>query len=353
MRNLICLFLAVCTFFSCSKNEETSPVSNNKLLEIKGADMSFLPEIRRSGKVFYSQKGEAEDMLLTLKKAGVNVIRLRIWKKPSEAASNFETVKNLAKEIRGLGMKTLITVHYSDSWADPSQQSKPTEWKDLNFNQLKDSVYQYTRQIMSEISPDYIQVGNEINNGLLWPDGSLSNLSQMKTLLRAAITAVRDTKPTSKIIIHYAGISNAQWFFATLSDLDYDLIGISYYPMWHGKDLGLLQQTLVSLSETNNKSIFIAETSYPFTLSWNDWTNNLIGLDSQILPDFPPTPQGQKDFLLKIKQICQAVPKGIGFCYWGSEWVSYKGNQATDGSSWENQAFWDFENKALPIVEGY
>jgi arabinogalactan endo-1,4-beta-galactosidase len=123
--------------------------------------------------------------------------------------------------------------------------------------------------------------------------------------------------------------------------------------MWHGKSLTLLAQTMSSLSEKFGKSILIAETSYPFTLGWNDLTNNIVGLDDQILDEYPATPQGQKDFFKKIIEICSEIPNCIGFCYWGGEWVSYKGSTAEDGSAWENQAFWDFENNGLPILNEY
>ncbi len=341
-------------FISCSRNENTNPdLPATKILEIKGADLSFLPEIRQSGIVLYNQLNQQEDMLTTMKNAGINTVRLRIWKNPSSTNSNFETVKTLTKEIQNKGLKVLLTVHYSDSWADPSQQTKPTEWSNLSFTQLQDSVYLYTKQIISEINPDYIQIGNEINNGFLWNEGNISNISQMKTLLQKGISAVRETNPKTKIIIHFAGYDGANAFFSQISGLDYDIIGLSYYPNWHGKDLTTLQQNLEAISNTQNKPIMIAETSYPFTLDWNDYTNNIIGNTSQILPEFPSTPQGQKDYLNKIKDIITKVTKGIGFCYWGAEWISYKGKTATNGSPYENQAFYNFNNQALPILDVY
>lgn len=341
-------FLAV--FISCSKETGNDIIIPENVLEIKGADMSFLPEIRQSGLVLKNASNQPEDMLLTLKNSGVNVIRLRLWKNPSETYANFSSVKNLAQEIQNLGMKVLLTVHYSDTWADPGNQTKPGQWQGVPFNQLKDSVYFYTKKIVSEINPEYIQIGNEINQGFIWPEGNISNPTQFKELLQKGIIAVRETNTQTKIIIHYAGFESANQFYTSISNLDYDLIGLSYYPMWHGKNLETLKQNLITISNTHNKPIFIAETSYPFTLGWNDYTNNVIGLESQILQQFSATPQGQKDYLNKIIAIMDEVPKGIGFCYWGSEWISYKGNTASNGSSYENQAFWDFENKSLPIL---
>ena len=133
----------------------------------------------------------------------------------------------------------------------------------------------------------------------------------------------------------------------------YDIIGISYYPIWHGKNLNELKESLNLLSNTQNKKILIAETAYPFTLEWNDSTNNIIGLNSQISPEFSASPAGQRDFVNKIKNIISETPKGMGFCYRGGEWVSYEGKSATDGSYWENQAFWDFQNKPLPVLETF
>ena len=109
---------------------------------------------------------------------------------------------------------------------------------------------------------------------------------------------------------------------------------------------------MTSLSQTYGKEIVIAETAYPFTLEWNDWTNNIVGLEEQlILPDYPATEQGQRNFISAIKDISKETEKGIGFCYWGAELISWKGNQATDASPWENQAVFNFQNKALPVLE--
>lgn len=350
------LFFISFIFISCSGSSDLLPpetTGSGKILEIKGADFSFLPEVRQSGLLFYNQNGIAEDMLSTFKNSGGNVVRLRIWVNPNTATSNFATVKSLSQEIKNRGMKVMISVHYSDSWADPSQQTKPSIWQNHTFAELKNDVYLYTKQIMTEIHPEYIQIGNEINNGFLWPEGNFSNLLQFKQLLQSGISAVRDSNSSTKIIIHFAGIDGANNFFSQISDVDYDIIGISYYPIWHGKDLNVLQQNFSSISNLFNKPILVAETAYPFTLDWNDATNNIIGLSNQILPNFSATKQGQKDYLNRMKIIMKEVPKGIGFCYWGAEWTSYKGANATDGSSWENQAFWDFNNYANPVLEIY
>ena len=126
-------------------------------------------------------------------------------------------------------------------------------------------------------------------------------------------------------------------------------MGISYYPKWHGKNIAMLNANLNNIAANFQKDILIAEVAYPFTLGYNDWTNNILGSDSDlILPAYPATVLGQKEFLFKIREVISSVPKGIGFCYWGAELVAFKGPQSTTGSPWENAALFDFNQTALP-----
>lgn len=350
LKNTISFCIVFILFnFACNKSENKIITTENPFF-IKCVDASFVPEIRLTNLITKNENGHAENMLITLKNAGVNTIRLRIWNNPANTHSGFEEVKNLSAEIKKLGLKVWLTIHYSDTWADPGAQTKPSAWNGLNFVQLKDSLRNYTSKIMSEIKPEYVQIGNEINNGFLWPEGSFSNKTQMIDLLNEGIKAVRENSSQTKIIIHFAGYEKADYFYAQLANLDYDIIGLSYYPFWHGKSLDTLQMNLQFLSSKFKKEILIAETSYPFTFGWNDWTNNIIGDSSQILPQFPATIQGQKDYLNKIKDIVSNTPNGIGFAYWGAEYIAFKGAEAKDGSSYENQALWDFTNKALPSM---
>ena len=115
--------------------------------------------------------------------------------------------------------------------------------------------------------------------------------------------------------------------------------------------MNVVKNTINSLSATHNKKVIIAETAYPFTLDWNDWTNNIMGLESQLITTYPATPAGQKSYLLAIKNLVKETTNGIGFCYWGSEWVAFRGTESTNGSSWENQALWDFNFNALPVMD--
>jgi arabinogalactan endo-1,4-beta-galactosidase len=224
----------------------------------------------------------------------------------------------------------------------------------LSFLDLKTAVASYTSTIITEINPDIIQIGNEINSGLLWPQGHLINQEvQCLALLSAASATIRTKAPNTKIMIHYAGVkaSDTNWFFNKIKSVDYDYIGLSYYPIWHGKDLEVVKTTIITLGKTYNKKVIIAETAYPFTLGYNDWTNNIVGLDTQLVSGYPATPDGQKSFVMAIKTVVKESEYGLGFAYWGGEWISFKGNQAANGSTFENQAFYDFNNKALPVLQ--
>lgn len=350
-------FLSLLLLLSCKSWQEelpalpTSPAPpTQEDAFVKAVDASFLPEIERTGITLYNETGAVENMLTTLKKAGCNTVRVRLWKNPAGLTSSLAEVQAFAQRIKSAGMKVWLCVHYSDTWADPANQITPNVWQNLPFLVLRDSVYQYTQQIVTKIQPEIIQIGNEINGGFLLPQGSLQQEANFKILLGAGIKAVRDHAPKAKIMLHFAGLANADWFYSRMTILDYDWIGLSYYPLWHGKDLSILSQTLASLKNKYQKEVLIAETSYPFTLGWNDWTNNVVGDVNQLLTAYPATATGQRDYLLQIKQITRNA-QAKGFCYWGAEWIAFKGNQAQNGSSWENQAFYDFNNRALPVFK--
>ncbi|HMM11635.1 MAG TPA: glycosyl hydrolase 53 family protein [Bacteroidales bacterium] len=344
MRRVLFCVLILMLIFSCSK--ETHPPDH----VVRGADMSFLPELRTSGYVLKDTEGKAEDPLLTLKKAGVNTIRLRIWHRANHPVSSPAVVASMASQCRKAGFRVMISMHYSDTWADPGSQLKPAAWQNLGFDALRDSVYDFTYRITKAIKPDYIQIGNEINGGLLWPDGSISNAGAFRQLLQAGIQAARSAHPQTKIVLHYAGIQGAEAFFSSLGQMDYDVAGLSYYPYWHGTDLAAVQQTLINLRNNTGRETMIVELAYPFSLAWNDQTHNVIGRPDQLLPGYPASSAGQRDFVCRMRQLVNDAGAS-GFCYWGAEWVSYKGPTATDGSSWENQALWDFSGNALPALQ--
>ncbi|NOU58927.1 glycoside hydrolase family 53 protein [Marinifilum caeruleilacunae] len=350
----IFLFLPIyiALFSGCSdSNDNSDLIEEPKEHMISGADLSFLPQIEDLGLQFYDN-GVESDMLSILKQHGLNTVRIRLWHTPENPNSSLQTVKEFARRVKDQDMDVWLCVHYSDTWADPGHQVTPEAWTGLDFNTLKDSLYNYTEKIMREIQPDYIQIGNEVNPGFLLPQGDrFEHPDQFEELLNTGIQAVRNQDEECKIMIHYAGYSDAYSFYNEVDHLDYDMIALSYYPQWHGKNLTDLQSKINNYQIQFSRKVIIAETAYPFTLKWNDHTTNIIGEASQlILPDYPATPEGQKQFLDKIKDICIET-NNMGFCYWGAEYVAFQEPGTLHGSSWENQALFDFNNEALPAVE--
>lgn len=340
---------------ACSGRENFPPANHPVIppVSIRAADVSFLPEIRTYGISYKNFLNQPDDVLNILKSEGCNTIRLRLWHTPSSPHSGLEEVASFAQEIREKGFDLWITLHYSDTWADPGQQTLPQAWQSLSFGILSDSVYAYSRKIASLLQPDYIQAGNEINDGFLWPHGKFSTQrSQFIHLLKQAISGLREGCPDTKVLVHYANPENSSWFFQVLKDeeVHYDMIALSYYPRWHGKSLENIARSMLELHQTFRKPIVIAETAYPFTLGWADQTNNLVGLPDQLISGYSATQEGQYHFMLRIRRMIASIPGGQGFCYWAPEWVAFKGPEATNGSPWENMALFDFNFKAVKAI---
>lgn len=355
LARLILLLATGTIWVGCEKEVDLVNAPAQEDTKIRAVDISSFPEIDQDNVSFYNSSGIEASFLSILSDRGINTVRLRLWVNPQEGHSSLDEVSRFARTLKEQGFKIWLSLHYSDTWADPGQQETPEAWQLLNSSELSQKVYDYTTQVMSVIEPEFIQIGNEINSGMLHPLGDISRDSSIfLRLLQSGSAAVRDSSPDTKIIVHYAGIEGSSWFFNQVAIIDYDIIGLSYYPIWHGKSLDVLQATLQNLSNTYSKDVLIAETAYPFTLGFNDFTNNIVGLESQlILPQFPATPLGQKQFIERIHSISTSFDRGLGFCYWGAELVAWKGDRATDASPWENQALFDFNHRELPVLEAF
>ncbi len=348
MRN--CLLILFVFVISCGKDESNEPVLNDREF-INGADMSFLPMIEESNIHFYNQNGIEENALSILKSSGLNTVRIRLWHTPDSESSSFNEVKIFSERVKSKGLKVLLCVHYSDTWADPGHQAIPLAWQNSSYESVKDSLYNYTQKIVRQIKPDYIQIGNEINPGFLLPLGDrFQHKSQFLGLLSEGIRAVRENSPGTEIIIHYAGTQEALTFYNQLSHLDYDIIGLSYYPWWHGKDMNNLASVITQLNSLFKQDVIVVETAYPFTLGWNDWTNNIIGSQDQLMSQYPASANGQLNFLRDLKAKIKNAG-ALGICYWGAGYVAFDGDQSANGSPWENLALFDFDQKVLPAAE--
>ena len=353
---IICVLVGIMS--GCVSHQETSrgadgqdeiePAKN----KISAADISYYPLISKFNHTYLDQNGHQVDFIESLIQNGIDTVRLRIWNNPSDNSSSLAQVLEFSNLLKSKGLRIWLCPHYSDTWADPNQQKTPSNWDSLDFETLKIEVYEYTRHIVTEINPDFIQIGNEVNNGILFPHGNIhENITQFLEILQNGTDAVRDASTRAKVIIHFAGIESAPSFFDLVKDIDYDIAGISYYPIWHGKSIENVGNVLETIANNTGKEVVIAETAYPFTLDWNDWTDNILGSEDQlILPEYPATPEGQRNFLHDLKNEIFDIDGGIGFCYWGADMISWDGAESQNGSVWENQAIFNFENKELPVL---
>ena len=265
-------------------------------------------------------------------------------------------------------MNVLLDFHYSDTWADPTKQEIPLAWEsNLNNDSiLGDLLYNYTYSTLSDLNslgllPEIVQVGNEINPMILqkgdlqWPIDWDRNSFLINKGIEAIRTFSSDHNTDIEIMLHIAQPENAIWWFDQANSngvVNYDWIGISYYPAWSQYDLSNLEAVLSDLITTYSKKLMIVETAYPFTLQNIDNANNILDSNA-VLPNYPPTQQGQLDYLLKLKEII-SNSGGSGLVYWEPAWVSTNCNtQWGTGSHWDNATLFDHYYKATKGLEFY
>lgn len=263
---------------------EQLPPTTKHVDAMIGADISWLPQIEnRAGRFFqgatgFFENGGQVDAIALLEAHGFNNIRLRIFHRPENEAGyapgegycGLDYTLGMAKRIKDAGMGFLLDFHYSDYWADPQQQYKPLAWADLDFESLKDSVRAYTSAVLTDLEgqgalPDMVQIGNEINHGLLWPEGHIGNPDQLAGLLRAGVEGVEAVAPDMPVMMHIAlGGQNDEarfWLDNMIArGVEFDVLGLSYYPRWHGT-LEDLFSNVHDLAERYHKPIIIVEYS--------------------------------------------------------------------------------------------
>jgi arabinogalactan endo-1,4-beta-galactosidase len=337
-------------------------------LTILGADISSLKKSEDMGGVYRYADGTEADALQILKDQGLNYARLRVWVDPADGYHDKAEILEMATRLKKEDIKLLVDFHYSDNWADPGKQIKPAAWKDYDFEQLKRAVYDHTFDVCNSLvaqgtPPDMVQVGNEINAGMLWPDGKYDQMDNLAALLKEGYRAVKDCNSSTPVMLHIAeGGDNdlARWWFDNMTrrEVPFDVIGISYYPYWHGS-LGELQYNLNDISARYDKDVIVVETSYAFTDQDNDDFPNIV--DQKLaVQDYPLTPEGQREMLRDIMSVVRAVDngRGLGVFYWDATWTAVKGNgwdntNPAAGNAWENQALFDFDGKMLPALDEY
>lgn len=357
---------------------------------LKGMDISTLKEVESLGGKFYDG-GMEMDVLDIFKSYDVNAVRLRLWNdpytedgKPYGAGTNdLPTTIELAKRALAKDMEVLLDFHYSDFWADPGKQRVPKAWRGMDLVQLEEAVYQYTKETLEEMRradafPTLVQVGNEVTNGLLWPNGKKPEYDNIARFISAGIRAVRAVDANLPIMIHLdKGTDNElyrDWFDHYMErGEDFDVIGLSYYPFWHGS-LSDLAANMKDISERYQKDVIVAEVSMGFTMEDYQSYEKLSAEERKGMATkaelaekvpFPMTPEGQRDFMKAVMQVIRDVPngRGKGFYYWepawlpvpGSGWatpesLAYIGDKGPCGNEWANQALFDYDGNALPAL---
>lgn len=374
----------------------TTPAAAAEREFIVGGDVSMLTEVERHGGRFFDADGQPGDALQILRAHGMNWVRLRLWHTPVHAAdvveggrvvarrgepvgggnSGLAQTLALARRARAEGLKVLLDIHYSDFWADPGTQTKPAAWQHLHGSALQTAVKRYTAEVLQAFReagapPDMVQIGNETNGGMLWPDGKtwrqapgerIGGEAGFAALLRAGIAAVRAhdriTGQRLPVVIHLAGahdnaLCRRVFDMARRARLDYDVIGLSWYPYHHGP-AAAMRANLDDLAQRYGKRLAIVEVASGFTLDNGDDTPNIFGAEAVAKGGYPASVAGQAAVLREAMAAVAAVPDGLGLgvFYWEPAWIPAAGAgwRSGEGNGWDNQALFDFNGRALPSM---
>lgn len=314
--------------------------STQPSLRYVGGDVSMLAELERFGATYSDANGKPADAIAVLRGAGWNVFRVRVFVGPSTdydktwgATQSLDVVRTLSKRIVADGGEVMLTIHYSDAWADPEHQAKPKAWAGLDADALEKRVHDYTADVIGKLvadgaPPALVQVGNEITAGVLWPDGEINEgtpaerAAKWKTFERLVVAgcrAVRESSPKSRIVIHAhgGGKLDLAFFYERFRDVDYDLIGLSFYPAF-GETIDKLARQIPALKKTFGKDVIVAETSYP---------SRPMDLDAKWrkFMTWPLTPEGQATFARELNATVRDAG-GVGIVWWFPEATPVKGH---------------------------
>ena len=377
--------------------QKTSDDARSPCRFILGADVSSLLAVERGGARFQTVTGQATSALHLLRDAGMGWARLRLWHRPFNAQdvveggrvvsrrgepvgggdNGLETTLALARRVRALGFKWLLDIHYSDHWADPGKQFKPAAWTALEGEALADAVKRYTADVLAKLAaqgtpPHMVQIGNEINGGMLWPNGKtwrekpdekIGGNAALHSLLEAGISAVREFDRQrggfTPVMLHVAfsgdgksreTLQRVYGGFET-AKLDYDVIGLSWYPYFHEPIQGL-RDNLAALGERFGKPLILVETSYAWRPDNPGGSPGVFNAVHAEKAGWPATPQGQAQFSREVVRAVAEAPRGLGVFWWEPAWLAVPGAgwRTGDGSGWANQSLFDTDGKPLPAL---
>ncbi|HUY46242.1 MAG TPA: glycosyl hydrolase 53 family protein [Streptosporangiaceae bacterium] len=342
---------------------------------VLGTDLSFTPQELAAGAVFTDRGRQASPVTIT-RDNGANYVRMRLWVNPPPGYNDLASDLALARSVRAAGMKIYLDIMYSDFWADPQHQNIPAAWQGQDLSQLTTTVRSYTQQVISAFARqgtpvDMVSIGNEIRNGILWPVGQVdpttgAGYDALATLLKAGVTGAQAGNPAGHqllIMMHYDQGGNnqlSQAFYQNLvsRNVPFDVIGLSYYPFFHGT-ISQMRANVDALATQFHKKIVIAETQYPWTLAngnspIGDSTGNFVWEPSQLSTGYPASPGGQLSFVTDELSILAQVPDGLGagLFYWAPDWIPGVGWEpgAGVGTPNANLTLFNSQGTALPSI---
>ncbi|MCW6003633.1 glycosyl hydrolase 53 family protein [Micromonospora sp. CPCC 205371] len=328
---------------------------------MQGADVSTLQRAADLGTRFSYADGTQGDPLDILKSVGVNYARLRIWNNPRSGYNNKDKVLQYARTVKAKGLKLMVDFHYSDTWADPGKQFKPAAWASHGISQLQTDVYNYTYDVCNSLkaqgtTPDSVQIGNEINTGMLWEDGRVvnNNFTNLGLLLKAGYNATKACDSGTQVIIHTARVeSGARWFYDGIraQGVQWDITALSYYCMWHGS-MSNMASVVSDMRSRYGKPVIIAETAYPYTTTNADSTANVV---TSGCSGYPISPAGQQANFAAVQNTARNAG-AIGIFYWEPTWYAVPGNGwnpadiNNSGNEWDNMAIFDRTGRLNPNI---
>ena len=371
-----------------------APISGFQDSFIRGMDISSVLAEEASGVKYYNAEGKEEDLFKILADNGVNYIRVRVWNDPYDKDGNgygggnndAAAAAEIGRRAAEYGMKLDVDFHYSDFWADPKKQMCPKSWVGMGIDEKSQALYEYTYNSLKTIidagaDVGMVQIGNEINNGMAGETKDSSVLELLKHGSKAVRTVASEYDKDIKIAVHYTNvdastniIKKAKYF--ETNELDYDIFGISYYSFWHGT-VEHMQETMEYVKMIYGKDVCVLETSFPYTNDDGDCSGNSV-TEGDIVGDYICSPQSQANAVWDVMNAMNQIG-GLGVFYWESAWLpvgtEYESNMeiwtkygsgwaskyaaAYDpddagryygGSSWDNQAFFDFEGHLLDSI---